>query len=91
MYACMYVQPSEYGTHLDAKAAFHWIYDRIAGHNQSSPADLTEGDTTLPPHTYTRSQLPYVYVYGHSLGSGVGSGLVAEINRLRIHVVYVCM
>mmetsp|Transcript_6297 Transcript_6297/g.8790 ORF Transcript_6297/g.8790 Transcript_6297/m.8790 type:complete len:470 (-) Transcript_6297:86-1495(-) len=50
--------PSEYGTHLDARAAFHWIHDRLV-----SPRSA------------------FIYLYGHSLGTGISSALVAEVNR----------
>ena len=59
---------------MDAKAVFHWVNDRFLSRNISFANNS--------PNINSRNR-PYLYIYGHSLGTGIGSGLVAEANRFQ--------
>ena len=86
--------PSEEGTRKDAMATFKWLNNIISKHisNTSnhlcnikniniSNNNIEENFECANTH-YNKYRQPAIYIYGHSLGSGIGVQLAKDIDSL---------
>jgi abhydrolase domain-containing protein 12 len=71
--------PSEFGTHLDARAMIRWIRQILDRSNSELLGYSDQAIRQPSAHSYNQSRFPFLYIYGHSLGSAVAAALAHEI------------
>lgn len=91
--------PSEHGTLLDSRAVAKWLHSVVTKYNTQSEGYCPEKKSFLSSilgktkglgskvEPSMQSMTPRLFLYGHSLGSAIGTAITAELNQLSPHAV----
>jgi len=79
--------PSEEGTHNDSIAVLNWINNIIIERNQHygyliHPQDTNDNNNINSNECKGQKAPPNLYIYGHSLGTAVGTHLAATMSKI---------
>lgn len=75
-------QPSEDGTHLDSIAVLKWINNIILENNVYGYMVQPIGSNDNSNECKNSRLPPYLYIYGHSLGTAIGTHLAVTMTKI---------
>lgn len=73
--------PSEEGTVLDGKAVVQWIHDRVTSDHPYRRGYVPSNSSDICLENGTVAAQPHLFLYGHSLGSGISVALAHEFSK----------
>lgn len=72
--------PSEDGTQMDSRAVIRWIDNIVTSRNSKAEGYFPSSSTTTTTSKSSKDQ-PYLYFYGHSLGTAISTAIIQELNN----------